>query len=82
VYAAPHDGIDNGTCHAPRIRYYDASETDIYEFLLGLASIVDEINQIRRGLPFLGPDISIIQKPVPWIRSVNNKTKGETSADQ
>ena len=75
MYAAPHDGIDNGTCHAPRIRHYDTSESDIYKFLLGLASRVDETNQIRRGLPFLGPDISIIQEPVPWIWSVKNKQK-------
>ena len=65
MYAAPHDGVDNGTRHTPRIRYYDTSETDIYNFLLGLACLVDETNQIRRGLPFLGTDISIIQEPVP-----------------
>jgi len=79
MYAAPHDGVDNGTCHTPRIRHYDTSETDIYNFLLGLASLVDETDQIRRGLPFLGPDISIIQEPVPWIQSVNDKQKARSA---
>jgi hypothetical protein len=69
MYAAPYDGVDNGTCYTPWIRHYNTSETDIYKFLLGLASLVDETDQIRRGLPFLGPDISVIQEPVPWIRS-------------
>ena len=44
MYATPHDGIDNGTCHTPWIRHYDTSETDIYKFLLGLVSRVDETN--------------------------------------
>ena len=75
MYAAPHDGVDNGTCHTPRVRHYDTSETNIYKFLLGLASLVDETDQIRRGLPFLGPDIGIIQEPVPWIQSMKDKAK-------
>ena len=66
MYSTPQDGIDNGACHTPRIGHYDTSKADIYKFLFELASVVDELDQILRRLPFLGPDIGVVQEPVPY----------------
>ena len=64
MYTTLHDSINNGTGHTLRIRHYDTPKADVYNFLPGLASLVYEIYQIRRRLPFLGPDICVVQEPV------------------
>jgi len=65
MHTTPQDGINDCACHTLRVGHYDASEADVYKFLLGLMSLVDELDQVRRWLPFLGPDVSVIQEPVP-----------------
>lgn len=64
--ATLHDRVDNTSCHGLGIGDNDATEANVYNLLSLLMSRVDEVDEIRRSLPFLGADFRIFQEPVTY----------------